>query len=141
MNRRGRPPYPDVLTPRQWQVLALLREGLSNEQIALRLGISVDGVKFHVSEILGKLGVGSRNEAAQWDGEQRQPAPSACVAGSRRRVRTSPPAPFATANLRSPRRGEGECRSGGAIRQRSTAGGGCPTLPGRIAGLMGGGFR
>lgn len=85
MNRRGRPPYPDVLTPRQWQVLALLREGLSNEQIALRLGISVDGVKFHVSEILGKLGVGTRNEAAQWDGEQRQPAPSACVAGGRRR--------------------------------------------------------
>ncbi len=80
MNRRGRPPYPDVLTPRQWQVLALLREGLSNEQIALRLGISLDGVKFHVSEILGKLGVGSRNEAAQWEGEQRQPAPSACLA-------------------------------------------------------------
>jgi DNA-binding CsgD family transcriptional regulator len=82
MNRRGRPPYPDVLTPRQWQVLALLREGLSNEQIALRLGISVDGVKFHVSEILGKLGVGSRNEAAQWDGEQREFAPSACRAGA-----------------------------------------------------------
>ena len=90
MNRRGRPPYPDVLTPRQWQVLALLREGLSNEQIALRLGISLDGVKFHVSEILGKLGVGSRNEAAQWEGEQRQPAPSACLAGARRRPRTLP---------------------------------------------------
>ncbi len=57
MGRRGRPPYPDVLTPRQWQVLELLRLGLTNEQIAARLGISVDGVKFHVSEILGKLGV------------------------------------------------------------------------------------
>ncbi len=91
MNRRGRPPYPDVLTPRQWQVLALLREGLSNEQIALRLGISVDGVKFHVSEILGKLGVGSRNEAAHWEGEQRQAAPSACLAGVRWRRR--PPLP------------------------------------------------
>lgn len=77
MNRRGRPAHPDVLTPRQWEVLALLRQGLSNEQIAWRLGISVDGVKFHVSEILGKLGVGSRNEAAQWEGEQRQAAPSA----------------------------------------------------------------
>ena len=85
MNRRGRPPHPDVLTPRQWEVLALLREGLSNEQIALRLGISVDGVKFHVSEILSKLGVGSRNEAAQWEGEQRQPAPSARLAGMLRR--------------------------------------------------------
>jgi DNA-binding CsgD family transcriptional regulator len=68
MKRRGRPPYPDVLTPRQWQVLALLREGLSNEQIALRLGISLDGVKFHVSEILGKLGVTTRREAAGWEG-------------------------------------------------------------------------
>ena len=67
MARRGRPPYPDVLTPRQWQVLELLRLGLTNEQIAARLGISVDGVKFHVSEILGKLGVTSRNEAARWE--------------------------------------------------------------------------
>lgn len=83
MSRRGRPAYPDVLTPRQWEVLARLREGLSNEQIALRLGISVDGVKFHVAEILSKLGVGSRNEAAQWDGEQRQPAPTACHSGVR----------------------------------------------------------
>ena len=91
MNRRGRPPYPDVLTPRQWEVLALLREGLSNEQIALRLGISVDGVKFHVSEILSKLGVTSRNEAAQWEGEQRQAAPSACLAGMRRRTRAPLP--------------------------------------------------
>ena len=71
MARRGRPPYPDVLTPRQWQVLELLRLGLTNEQIALRLGISVDGVKFHVSEILGKLGVSSRNEAARWQREDR----------------------------------------------------------------------
>jgi DNA-binding CsgD family transcriptional regulator len=99
MNRRGRPPYPDVLTPRQWEVLALLREGLSNEQIALRLGISVDGVKFHVSEILSKLGVTSRNEAAAWEGEQRQPAPTACLANvrttaSHRRPRTN----FRTAN-------------------------------------------
>lgn len=91
MNRRGRPPYPDVLTPRQWEVLALLREGLSNEQIALRLGISVDGVKFHVSEILSKLEVGSRNEAAEWQGQPRQPAPSACVAGRWRGTCTSPP--------------------------------------------------
>ena len=106
MNRRGRPPHPDVLTPRQWQVLALLREGLSNEQIALCLGISIDGVKFHVSEILSKLGAGSRNEAAQWDGEQRQPAPSACLAGLRTQ-RPWVPLP----GLRPPlsHKGRGEC--------------------------------
>jgi DNA-binding NarL/FixJ family response regulator len=48
MSRRGRPPHPDILTPREWEVLALLREGLSNPEIAERLGISRDGVKFNL---------------------------------------------------------------------------------------------
>jgi DNA-binding CsgD family transcriptional regulator len=69
MARRGRPPYPDVLTPREWEVLALLREGRSNEEVAERLGISLAGAKYHVSEILGKLGVESREEAARWAAE------------------------------------------------------------------------
>jgi DNA-binding CsgD family transcriptional regulator len=64
--RRGRPAYPDVLTPREWEVLALIREGLTNEQIAQRLGITESGARFHVSEILSKLGVESRQEAAGW---------------------------------------------------------------------------
>lgn len=90
MRRRGRPPYPDVLTPRQWQVLRLVREGMSNEQIALRLGISIDGVKFHVSEILGKLGVSSRNEAARWltEGEQAAGPTASLRGGWRRQSRT-----------------------------------------------------
>jgi DNA-binding CsgD family transcriptional regulator len=86
MRTRGRPPYPDILTPRQWEVLALLREGLSNEEIARRLGISLDGVKFHVSEILGKLGVSNRNEAARWQREERV-APSASHRTNRGRTR------------------------------------------------------
>ena len=60
MARRGRPPHPDVLTPRQWEVLGHLREGLSNPEIAEELGITRAGVKFHVAEILGKLEVSSR---------------------------------------------------------------------------------
>ncbi|MBF6600338.1 MAG: response regulator transcription factor [Dehalococcoidia bacterium] len=76
--RRGRPPHPDVLTPRQWEVLELVREGRSNGEIGRALGISRDGAKFHVSEILTKLGVTSRDEAAEWRGE---PAP-ARTAGS-----------------------------------------------------------
>src|SRR6185436_8773504 len=64
--RRGRPRHPDVLTPREQQVLALLREGLTNAEIAIRLGISPDGAKYHVSEILSKLGVTSRQEAVAW---------------------------------------------------------------------------
>jgi DNA-binding CsgD family transcriptional regulator len=64
--RRGRPPYPDVLTPREWEVLSLVREGLTNDEIARRLGLTERGARFHVSEILSKLGVESRQEAAKW---------------------------------------------------------------------------
>ena len=71
MAKRGRPPHPDILTPREWEVHALLREGLSNEAIAERLAISLAGAKYHVSEILSKLGVASREEAAAWTREQR----------------------------------------------------------------------
>ncbi len=67
--RRGRPPHPDVLTPREWEVLDLLREGLSNDEIASRLGISYNGARYHVAEILSKLGVASREEAAAWSPE------------------------------------------------------------------------
>jgi DNA-binding CsgD family transcriptional regulator len=69
--RRGRPPYPDTLTPREQEVLTLLREGLTNQQIADRLGISESGARYHVSEILSKLSVSSREEAASWRPEGR----------------------------------------------------------------------
>ncbi len=70
MAKRGRPRCPDFLTPRESEVLALLREGLTNEQIADRLGISRDGVKYHVFEILSKLGVATRQDAAAWEPEE-----------------------------------------------------------------------
>ena len=74
MGRRGRPPHPDILTPREWEVLELLRQGLSNPEIAQRLGISPAGARYHVSEILGKLAVESRQEAARWrPAEERRP--------------------------------------------------------------------
>ena len=64
MASRGRPRHPDILTPREWEVLGLLRSGASNTHIAERLGITERTAKFHVSEILSKLGVASREEAA-----------------------------------------------------------------------------
>jgi DNA-binding CsgD family transcriptional regulator len=76
MGQRGRPPYPDILTPREQEVLVLLREGLTNEQVASRLGIRFETAKWHVSEILSKLGVESREEAAAWRGEDRPWAPA-----------------------------------------------------------------
>jgi DNA-binding CsgD family transcriptional regulator len=54
----------DGLTPREREVLDLVRLGLTNEEIAERLGITLDGAKYHVSQILSKLGVETREEAA-----------------------------------------------------------------------------
>lgn len=48
------------LTSREREVLGLVRIGLTNEEIAQRLGISPDTAKFHVSQILAKLGVATR---------------------------------------------------------------------------------
>jgi two-component system nitrate/nitrite response regulator NarL len=48
------------LTPREREVLTLLIEGLSNQEIATRLGISIHGAKRHVSSILSKVDSPSR---------------------------------------------------------------------------------
>ena len=66
-DRQSRPePSADLaepLTSRELEVLEQMAAGLSNRQIALALGISEHTVKFHVSAILGKLGVSSRSAA------------------------------------------------------------------------------
>lgn len=77
--RRGRPRHPDILTPREWEVLELLRRDLSNREIAEKLDISFDGVRYHVSEILSKLGVSSRREAAAWQPPQRSRLPAVAL--------------------------------------------------------------
>jgi len=51
------------LTPREREVLALLVHGLNNAQIAKRLVVNQSTAKFHVSNILAKLGASSRTEA------------------------------------------------------------------------------
>ena len=56
------PPVPE-LTERQRLILASITEGLTNQAIADRLGISEDGVKRHVNAIMVKLGADSRAEA------------------------------------------------------------------------------
>jgi len=58
------------LTSRERKVLDLLGLELTNEQIAERLGISLDGAKYHVSQILSKLGVSRREEAVRATGQK-----------------------------------------------------------------------
>lgn len=78
-----------VLTPRELEVLSLLAEGYSNQEIAHSLAITERTARTHVSNLLGKLHLGSRTQAAllaQQEGlhrpqRSRQPA---MMPGSRR---------------------------------------------------------
>jgi DNA-binding NarL/FixJ family response regulator len=56
---------PPALSERQHEVLNLLALGSSNDEIAARLFISRNTVKFHLREIYGRLGVRNRVEAAR----------------------------------------------------------------------------
>ena len=68
---RGRPADPDLLTPAEWRVVEAARHGLSNPQIAGRLGVTRDAVKYHVGNALGKLGLRTRAELRRWPGVAR----------------------------------------------------------------------
>jgi DNA-binding CsgD family transcriptional regulator len=57
-------PLKEELSPREHEVLSLLAQGLSNKQIAKRLGLSEGTVKNYVSSLLDKLGVKNRTQAA-----------------------------------------------------------------------------
>lgn len=65
---RGRPRHDDVLTPAEWQVVNAIRHGLSNVRIARLRGISVDAVKFHAKNAIGKLGLKDRHALRHWRG-------------------------------------------------------------------------
>jgi DNA-binding CsgD family transcriptional regulator len=58
-------PPVESLTPREFEVLRLVAEGLHNRDIAVRLGVTEHTVKFHLGAIFGKLGASTRTEAVQ----------------------------------------------------------------------------
>ena len=67
MSRRDKQAVAGVpLTPRETQVLRLVAMGLSNQEIADSLEISIETVKEHVQNLLRKLGLGDRTQAAVW---------------------------------------------------------------------------
>ncbi len=54
------------LTPREREVVAAIASGATNRQIARELGVSERTARTHVSNILAKLGLTSRTQAAMW---------------------------------------------------------------------------
>ncbi|MCA1192593.1 response regulator transcription factor [Saccharopolyspora sp. 6V] len=56
----------DLLTPREHEILLLLAQGMSNEDIARALVVEVSTVKSHLARMLPKLGVRSRLQAVVW---------------------------------------------------------------------------
>jgi DNA-binding NarL/FixJ family response regulator len=61
-------PHPalDVLTTREREILRLVAEGHSNNQLARMLWVTEQTVKFHLSNIYRKLDVSNRTEASRW---------------------------------------------------------------------------
>ena len=59
-----RPPTPDPLTDREVEVIRLVAKGLSNQEIAERLVVTEATVRAHVSNILSKLHLANRTQAA-----------------------------------------------------------------------------
>lgn len=60
--RHGSPDKPQFPTFRETEILELVRQRLSNREIAAILGVSKNTVKYHLSHILAKFRVGSRRE-------------------------------------------------------------------------------
>ena len=69
-----RSPAPD-LTLRERQVLELIADGLTNRQIGERLGLAEKTVKNYVSELLAKLGMERRTQAAVYGATRRDATP------------------------------------------------------------------
>lgn len=63
---RGRPKHADLLTPAEWRTVYAVQHGLTNVEIARRRGISVNAVKFHVTNALAKLGLADRKALRVW---------------------------------------------------------------------------
>jgi DNA-binding NarL/FixJ family response regulator len=66
LGARRAAPTTDELSPREREVLSLVRQGLANKQIARRLDISERTVKAHLTSVFQRIGVADRTQAALW---------------------------------------------------------------------------
>ena len=60
-HRRQSPPHP--FSPRELEVLTLAANGLTNKEIAYRLGLSERTIQFHMNSVFNKSATNSRTEA------------------------------------------------------------------------------
>ncbi|MDP9187777.1 MAG: response regulator transcription factor [Actinomycetota bacterium] len=86
----GVPPVKSPLTPREWEVIGLLKAARSTNEIAADLTLSTETVRFHVKNILRKLQARSRQEAVDLTdriaaGRRSREWESTAVEGGRRR--------------------------------------------------------
>ena len=59
-------PPASPLTPREASVIRLITNGLSNEEVALHLNLSINSVKSYIRSTYRKIGAGSRAQAVVW---------------------------------------------------------------------------
>ena len=64
----GRPRHPDLLTPAEWDVLAGVREGLTNRDIANQRECGLETVRFHLRNLRRKLRLESRDALRSFPG-------------------------------------------------------------------------
>lgn len=68
----GQPRPAVTFSEREWDVLKLVAQGLTNGQVAAQLHLSANTVKFHLRNIYQQLGVSNRTEASRWYHKQQK---------------------------------------------------------------------
>jgi DNA-binding CsgD family transcriptional regulator/extradiol dioxygenase family protein len=62
------------LTPAEWRVVHAVKHGMTSREIAESRGISIDAVKYHVANVLAKLGLANRRALRHWHQAPKQSA-------------------------------------------------------------------
>ena len=64
--RETAPATPQLLTPREEEIVRLITRGLDNFSIAREVSLSINSIKSHIRSAYRKMGVGSRSQAVLW---------------------------------------------------------------------------